>query len=176
GNDGNSTMVEEMFFRNDVLVVDDLCKFLTLIARKASFVSFNFIDSSLQRGICQDLPHMLLYHYNPYFKRDYPHLLRRFKGNSGVKNRVPVALDLDLKECHLSRSPLKIWSGPAVSVGSELPFCIQDAAPAASAASPYHITSPIPNSPFSPRLGPDSGATGDRVGQQQNLYYRKFRS
>ncbi|KFV18192.1 hypothetical protein N340_02516, partial [Tauraco erythrolophus] len=49
----------------------------------------------------------LLFYYNPYFKRDYPHPLQTCKPSAVVKRTAPAAfsLDLDLKKGCLRRSP-----------------------------------------------------------------------
>ncbi|XP_040533765.1 heat shock transcription factor, Y-linked-like [Gallus gallus] len=191
-DDGNSIVIEETFFKREVLArrgrlqIFDIDSMKTFI-RQLHLHGFFIIEGDLPRSAsCAKFLadeaavstfSKFLCYYNPYFKRYYPHLLRRFKRSTGIKKRAPGAftLDLDLKEGHLSRRPLKKQSGPAVSVRTEHPGSIQDAAPASSAASPYHIASSVPNSPFPPGLGLDGGAAGDGVGRQHNLYYRKYR-
>ncbi|XP_031410797.1 heat shock transcription factor, Y-linked-like isoform X1 [Meleagris gallopavo] len=193
-DDGNSIVIEETFFKREVLArrgclqIFNISNMKTFI-RQLHLHRFFIIEGDLPRSASRakfqadeaavSTSSKFLYYYNPYFRRDYPHLLRRFKRSTGIKKRAPGAfsLDLDLKEGHLSRSPLKKQSGPAasVSVGTELPSSIQDAAPASPAASLYHVASSIPNGPFPPGLGPDTGAAGDGIGHQHNLYFRKYR-
>ncbi|XP_021260829.1 heat shock transcription factor, Y-linked-like [Numida meleagris] len=191
-DDGNSIVIEETFFKTEVLArtrplqIFDIASMKTFI-HQLHHHGFFIVEGDLPRSASHakfladeaevSMFSEFLYYYNPYFKRDCPHLLRRFRRSAGIKKRVPSAFSLGphLKEGHLRRSPLMKRSGSAASVCSELPGSIQDAAPAGSAASPYHIASSVPNGPFPPGLGPDSRAAGDRVGLQHNLYYRKYR-
>ncbi|XP_072199186.1 heat shock transcription factor, X-linked-like isoform X2 [Excalfactoria chinensis] len=174
-NDGNSIVIEEASFEREVLARRGCLQFFDIdsmktFIRQLHLHGFFIIEGDLPRSVSRDNEDettdptfsKFLYYYNPYFKRDYPHLLRRFKRSTGIKKRASGAfsLDLDLKEGHLSSSPLKKWSGPAASAGTDLPGSTQDAAPASSAASPYHAASSVPNGPFPLGLGPDNGAAG----------------
>ncbi|NXI69739.1 HSFY1 protein, partial [Anseranas semipalmata] len=133
GDNGNCVVIVEKIFKTELLArrgplqifeIDNMktficqlhlhgfCKMQWDLPRSASCDEF-----LANEGAVSAFSKLLFYHH-PYFKRDYPHLLRRCKRSTGVKNRVPAAfsLDLALKEGHLRRNPLKTWSGSASSV------------------------------------------------------------
>ncbi|NXC39354.1 HSFY1 protein, partial [Penelope pileata] len=133
GDDGNSVVIEEMFFKTEVLArrgplqsfeIDSMKTFIRQLHLHRFFNIQGDLPRSASHGkfladkAAVSTFSKLLYYHNPYFKRDYPYLLRRFKRSAGMKKRVPVVfpLDLDLKEGHVRRSPVKTRSGPAASM------------------------------------------------------------
>ncbi|XP_040406627.1 heat shock transcription factor, Y-linked-like [Cygnus olor] len=203
GDDGNCIVIVEKLFKMELLTrrgplrafeIDSMktfilqlhlhgfCKMQWDLTRSSSCDEF-----LADKGAVSAFSKLLFYH-NPYFRRDYPHLLRRCKQSkrSTSLKKAAFSLELAVKERHLRRNPLKTWSGPAstavsAKINPQAPslfpqhhshslFGIQDAASAETAASPYHITPHITDSVLPPGLGPDSKAAGDGVGHQHCTY------
>ncbi|KAK4824423.1 hypothetical protein QYF61_014757 [Mycteria americana] len=95
---------------------------------------------------CEPWAIKLLFYYNPYFKRDYPHMLQTGKQSAGVKNTAPAAfsLDPDLKKGCLRRSPDIQPAVGAASAEENDPFI------AAPQRTPRHLHPAPPHLPSHP--------------------------
>ncbi|NXL94384.1 HSFY1 protein, partial [Alectura lathami] len=124
GDDGNSIVIAAKFFQKDVLArrgplrifeIDSMKTFIRQLHLHGFFIMEGHLTTSAPRDkFLGDEAEVsaftdVLHYYNRYFKKDYPHLLRRGKQRVGAKRRAPAALSPgpDLKEGCQRRSPLK---------------------------------------------------------------------
>ncbi|OXB52096.1 hypothetical protein ASZ78_016906 [Callipepla squamata] len=172
GDEGDFIVIEEPFFRTEVLArrgphklfsFESMTTFVRHLHHHGFFITEADLASCASRarlqgeGAAFSTCSELLCYYHPYFKR-VPALLKTHSVSVGIGKGRSAA------------SSLEVQPGPAASVGTELPVSIQDAAPAAS---PNHATSPGADGPFPLGLGADSGAAGDGAGSEYKCCSRK---
>ncbi|XP_035178442.1 heat shock transcription factor, Y-linked-like [Oxyura jamaicensis] len=122
GDDGNCIVIAEKLFKRELLTrrgplktfeIDSMktfihqlhlhgfCKMQWDLTRSSSYDEFLADKEAISAF------NKLLFYHNPYFKRDYPHLLRRCKQSTSLK-KAAFSLEPALKEGRLRRNPLKI--------------------------------------------------------------------
>ncbi|XP_048800671.1 heat shock transcription factor, X-linked-like [Lagopus muta] len=192
GDEGDFIVIEEAFFRAEVLArggtlqvfdVGNMKDFVRRLHQHGFYITDADLPTSapcaqfLAQGASISTPSQLLCYYHPYFQRDRLQCQRRFKRSLGARRRPASSLQAfqwGWQEGQQSRSlQPEMQSGAAARAGSELPVGSCNAAPAAAAAAAHHSRRPAPSGPFPPGLRPDSGAGGDGVGRRYNLRPRK---